>query len=138
MSSIVSLKQRVRYAETDQMGVVYYANYLVWFECGRSHYMRAIGVPYTQLEASGLLFPVTEFQCRLLASAHYDEEIDIATQLRGIRSRQLTYAYEIKRDQILLAQGTTTHLCVNAEHHPVRLPEAILKVLRGQENGASP
>lgn len=138
MSSIISLKQRVRYAETDQMGVVYYANYLVWFECGRSHYMRALGVPYTQLEASGLRFPVTEFQCRLLASAHYDEEIDIATQLQDIRSRQLTYSYAITRDQILLAQGTTTHLCVNTAHRPVRLPETILQVLRGQKNGETP
>ena len=138
MSSIMSLKQRVRYAETDQMGVAYYANYLVWFECGRSHYMRAVGVPYTQLEASGFLFPVVEFQCRLLASAHYDEEISIDTQLREVRSRQLTYVYDIKRDQTLLAHGSTTHLCVNREHHPVRLPTAIVNILRGHKNGETP
>ena len=90
MSRIVSLHLRPRYAETDQMGIVYYANYLVWFECGRSEYMRAVGMPYTELERRGYYFPVTEFQCRLTASARYDEEITVHTRVQDLKSRRNT------------------------------------------------
>ena len=99
MSRIVSLHLRPRYAETDQMGIVYYANYLVWFECGRSEYMRAVGMPYTELERRGYYFPVTEFQCRLTASARYDEEITVHTRVQDLKSRQLCYAYEVTRQE---------------------------------------
>ena len=126
MSRIVSLHLRPRYAETDQMGIVYYANYLVWFECGRSEYMRAVGMPYTELESRGYYFPVTEFQCRLTASSHYDEELVVHTRVEELKSRQLRYAYEVTRQEQLLASGTTTHMCVNARQRPVRFPKWLL------------
>ena len=126
MSRIVSLNLRPRYAETDQMGIVYYANYLVWFECGRSEYMRAVGMPYTELESRGYYFPVTEFQCRLTASARYDEEITVQTRVQELKSRQLCYAYDVTRDEQLLASGTTTHMCVNDQQRPVRFPKWLL------------
>ena len=126
MSRIVSLHLRPRYAETDQMGIVYYANYLVWFECGRSEYMRAVGMPYTELESRGYYFPVTEFQCRLTASSHYDEELVVHTRVQELKSRQLRYAYDVTRQEQLLASGTTTHMCVNDQQRPVRFPKWLL------------
>lgn len=103
---------RVRYQETDQMGVVYYANYLVWFEIGRTDYIRHFGISYRKLEELGLLLPVVDVQCRFLQPACYDDEISISTCLDAHNGSKLIFAYEIKRkpDQRLLARGSTTHL----------------------------
>lgn len=117
---------RVRYAETDQMGVVYYANYLVWFEIGRSEFCRQHGFEYRDMEREGgLCIIVAEASCRYKASAHYDDEIVVKTCLRGARKRVLIFGYEIYRqvDGLLLAQGETTHVIVNHEGRPCALPE---------------
>lgn len=123
--------QRVRYAETDQMGVVYYANYLVWFEVGRNHHFRALGIPYTDVEARGYYLPVSEFRCRILASAGYDEEIAIRTTTVEVKSRKLTLGYRIERGEELLAEGETTHICLNGDNQVATIPGWMRTKLRG-------
>ncbi len=117
---------RVRYAETDQMGVVYYANYLVWFEIGRSEFCRQHGFEYRDMEQQdGLCIIVAEASCRYKASAHYDDEIEVRTCLREMRKRVLIFGYEVRRsnDHQLLAEGETTHVIVDREGKPRALPE---------------
>jgi acyl-CoA thioester hydrolase len=86
---------RVRYAETDQMGVVYHANYLVWCECGRTEFIRAAGTPYAHLERDGISLAVVDVTMRCHAPAHYDEMIRIETSLSSVKSRTLTFDYVI-------------------------------------------
>jgi acyl-CoA thioester hydrolase len=86
---------RVIYGDTDQMGVVYYANYLRWFESGRSEFLRQIGCPYTQIESRGYHFPVTELSCRYHKPVHYDDLITIETQLTLVRRATLNFRYKI-------------------------------------------
>jgi len=103
---------RVRYQETDQMGVVYHANYLVWFEIGRTDYIRKFGITYRKLEELGLLLPVVDVQCRFIQPACYDDEVSIYTRISAHNGSKLTFTYEAKRqpDKLLLAKGSTTHL----------------------------
>jgi acyl-CoA thioester hydrolase len=122
----VSTNFRVRYAETDQMGVVYYANYLVWFEIGRSEFCRQHGFEYRDMEREdGLAIIVAEASCRYKSPAHYDDEIVVKTCLRAARRRVLIFGYEIyrQRDNVLLAKGETTHVIVNREGRPCPLPD---------------
>jgi acyl-CoA thioester hydrolase len=122
----VSTSFRVRYAETDQMGVVYYANYLVWFEIGRSEFCRQHGFEYRDMEREdGLAIIVAEASCRYKASAHYDDEVCVRTCLRAARRRVLIFGYEIYRqpDNVLLAEGETTHVIVNRHGRPCALPD---------------
>lgn len=111
----------MRYAETDQMGIVYHANYLVWFEVGRAEFMRARGLPYPELSAQGLELPVIEASCRYRAPARYDDQLTVATALDLLRSTRLRFRYEVYRGQKLLATGTTEHAFVNRQGRPVNL-----------------
>jgi acyl-CoA thioester hydrolase len=122
---------RVRYADTDRMGVAYYANYLVWFEVGRNEYMRAKGLPYLQLEERQIAMPVTEAQCRYLASARYDDVLRIETRLEEMGYVQVRFSYRVLRgeDQKLLATGLTRHAALGANGRPTRIPEEVKKWL---------
>jgi acyl-CoA thioester hydrolase len=119
---------RVRYAETDAMGVVYHANYLVWFEVGRGDYFRALGQDYGEWEQNGYLLPVSEAYARYHASARYGDPVVVHTWVEEIRSRSLTLGYEARHAESsqILATGWTKHICVDREGHVVRLPEAML------------
>lgn len=90
---------RVRYAETDQMGVVYHANYLVWCEVGRTDYIRRFGLSYAEMERRGLQLAVADASLRFLAPARYDDTIVVRTRLTAVRSRALVFGYEIRRDE---------------------------------------
>lgn len=117
---------RVRYAETDQMGVVYYANYLVWMEVARVEYCRSVGFNYQQMEADdGVFLAVAEANCRYLAPAKFDEEIVVRTSVKDAHARMIVFAYDIKRahGDESLAKGYTKHIWLNRELKPVRLPE---------------
>lgn len=117
---------RVRYAETDQMGVVYYANYLIWFEVGRTDYCRQKGFAYRDMEKEdGLCIIVAEARCRYKAPARYDDEIAIRTCLRQVRRRLLVFGYEVYRlaTDELLAEGETVHVITDFEGRPRALPE---------------
>ena len=124
---------RVRYAETDQMGVVYHSNHLVWFEVGRVELMRQMGFSYRDMEREdGLFIAVAEVKCRYRAPAYYDEEVLIRTQLKSVRESVVVFAYELLRaaDGTLLAEGDTTHIVTNSKMKVAALPEKYLAVFR--------
>jgi acyl-CoA thioester hydrolase len=133
----VTTEIRVRYAETDQMGVVYYANYLVWFEIGRVEVLRTAGFSYRQLEQEfGCILPVAEARCRYRASARYDDEIQIEAQPALVRASLVKFAYKIWRkasgeeERKLLAEGETTHMVCDKEMNRKRLPEEYVTALK--------
>jgi len=126
MNLTTESRLRVRYAETDQMGVVYYANYLVWMEVGRVELCRACGFRYREMEQQdGVLLAVAEANCRYLAPARYDDEVIVRTWIESAHRRMVTFAYEIRSaaDNAKLATGYTKHMFLNREFKPVKLPE---------------
>jgi acyl-CoA thioester hydrolase len=114
---ITHSKLRVRYNETDAMAVVYYANYLIWFEVGRTDWFRESGKTYRMLEDEGYILPVIEAHCRYIASAKYDDQVVIMTEWEDSPDIYFTFRYKIIResDKQLLAEGWTKHLCVNKD-----------------------
>lgn len=124
-SSIV----RVRYAETDRMGVAYYANYLVWFEVGRTDLIRTLGGSYRQLEEEGTILPVIEAHCEYRQPARYDDEIEIRTTGAVLSPVRMKFNYEVIRrsDAVVIASGHTVHAALDPRGKPRRLPEVIRK-----------
>ena len=118
---------RVRYAETDQMGVVYYANYLVWFEVARTDLLRSLGWSYREMEATGVFLPVIEAHCEYRRPARYDEEIEIRTEGRLRSSVRMEFSYDVvlKLANEVAAVGRTVHAAVGPEGRPCRLPGRI-------------
>lgn len=117
---------RVRYAETDQMGVVYHSNFFIWMEIGRVELMRSLGFDYKQMELEDdCRLPVVDARCRYKSPAYYDEEILVVTELRNVRDSLIHFGYEILRrgNRTLLAEGETTHLVVTAKMEKRSLPE---------------
>ncbi len=134
----VEVATRVRYAETDQMGVAYYANHFIWFEVGRSEFCRQRGFAYRQLEEEfGFYLVVVEARCRYLAPARYDDEIVIRTWLGEMRKRSLSFRYEIfkREDGRKLAEGETVHVLVDREGRARALPPILVERL-GRGGGA--
>jgi len=123
---------RVRYAETDQMGVVYYAHYFVWFEVGRTDLLRHQGWSYRDMEGEGLLLPVLEAHCEYRQSAKYDDEVEIRTAVLLLSPVRVRFDYELVRlgDEGLLAGGHTVHAVLDRSGRPTRLPEPIRQLLR--------
>lgn len=113
---------RVRYSETDQMGVVYNANYLDWFEVARTELCRAWGVPYTEWEANDLMLPVVEAHCRYKHPARYDDQIQLWARVSEIKVHSVSFEYRILRasDYKLIAEGWTRHGCTNRQGHLYR------------------
>lgn len=122
----------VRYAETDAMGIVHHSIYVVWFEEGRSHYLRARGADYARLEEAGYFFAISELQARYIASARYGQQVTVRTQLESLRSRSLTLTYEVleAESKELLVTGRTKLICVDRGGDVVRIPEAWRQLLR--------
>ena len=117
---------RVRYAETDQMGVVYYANYLVWMELGRAELCRAIGIRYKDMEENdGIRLAVVDAHCRYLHPARYDQEIAVETAIASANRRMVEFRYSIREasDNNPLAGGETRHIFLGRDMKPVKLPE---------------
>jgi acyl-CoA thioester hydrolase len=124
---------RVRYAETDQMGVVYHANYLIWFEVGRAELLRALGLRYRDLERDhGCLIAVVGVEARYRASARYDDEISIQTRVVAMRGPVLKMAYDVVRvdDGKLLCEGTTSHVVIGRDMVKRPLPDEYEKAFR--------
>ena len=131
---------RVRYAETDQMGVVYHANYLIWFEVGRVELMRALGIEYKRMEIEDdCHIVVVDVRCRYHASARYDEVLRVRTRITESRNRSIRFSYEILRDsdQELLAVGETLHVICGSNGKPKLLPEKY-RVILGTSPVANP
>ncbi len=115
---------RVRYSETDQMGVVYHGNYFAWFEVGRVELMRSLGLSYQELEAKNdCVLPVVEASCRYRKPARYDDLLALETALQALRGSIMIVGYELYRDGVLLADGETKHVVVDKALQRRRLPE---------------
>ena len=129
MKPTVETRIRVRYAETDQMGVVYYANYLVWMEVGRVELCRACGFNYRDMEADGILLAVAEANCRYSSPARYDEEVVIRTWIEEAGARMATFRYEMcsPADGRIIATGFTRHIFLSRDFRPARLPQKYLR-----------
>jgi len=122
----VETRLRVRYAETDQMGIVYHANYLVWMEMGRVEYCRAAGIRYRDLEREhGILLVVVEANCCYIAPALYDEEVIVKTWIKQAHPRMLRFAYEMRNAETdrMLATGETKHIFCDRERKAIKLPQ---------------
>ena len=139
----VTHQVRVRYAETDQMGIVYYANYLVWFELGRVELLRSLGLAYSQLEKEHeCILPVIEATCRYKSPARYDDEILIQTWPSLLRNSVLKFSYRILRkgseshEPVLLAEGETVHVVCDDQLNKKPLPEHYTAALRALMPGA--
>ncbi len=130
MSRSSASSVRVRYAETDQMGVAYHGNYFEWFEVGRTDLLRSHGVSYRELEAQDLRLPVIEAQARFVRPALYDDVLEIRTEVSALSGARVTFAYEVCRgDDGVLATGTTSHAAVDGRGRPRRLPELLRRLL---------
>ena len=113
------------------MGIVYHANYIVWFEIGRTEYCRAAGLPYRTMEDAGLLIMVTAVECRYRRSARYDDAIRVRARVTELSSRGMAFAYDIvDAGGVRLADGATRHVFADAAGRPCRAPEEILEPLR--------
>lgn len=125
----------VRYAETDQMGIAHHSAYVVWMEEGRSAYMRAMGSDYAEIERSGYFFAVAELHVRYLAPAHYGERVTVRTRLEEIRSRGLTFAYEVLLTDTgqLLATGQSKHVCIDRDGRVTTIPTRWRTLLAGAQ-----
>jgi acyl-CoA thioester hydrolase len=118
---------RVRYAETDKMGVVYYANYFIWFEVGRTDLLRGSGWTYRDMEADGISLPVIEAECRYRQPARYDDELDIRTVGALASPVRIEFTYDVIRtsDGACLATGRTVHAGLDRDGRPCRLPDRV-------------
>ena len=123
-------KLRVRYAETDRMGVVYHANYIIWYELGRVELLKLLGFRYRDLEREhDCHIAVVDVKCRYKTPAYYDDEIMVRTWLKSVRGAVMHFSYEILRveDEVMLAEGESTHFVVNSKFEKTKLPEKYQK-----------
>ncbi|MDQ3212215.1 MAG: acyl-CoA thioesterase [Acidobacteriota bacterium] len=118
---------RVRYAETDKMGVVYYANYFVWFEVARADLLRSLGWSYREMEKAGVALPVIDAHCQYHRSVRYDDELDIRAEGRLLSGVRMEFSYEVVRrdDGLVAASGRTVHAALDPAGKPCRLPARI-------------
>ncbi len=120
---ISNTELRVRYAETDKMGVVYHSNYFVWFETGRTEYLRVLGYPYSRLEKEGIMLPVVECNAKYKKGAQYDDEIIVQTSVSELKGASVTMYYEVirKETEELLTTGYTKHAITDKNLKPLKL-----------------
>jgi len=132
-------KLRVRYAETDKMGVVYHSNFVIWFEVGRVELLRQLGFQYSDMESEdNCHIPVVDLRVRYKVPAQYDDEIVVRTQIKNVRSSLLHFSYEIFRDadRMLLATGETMHIIVNRNLERAALPEKYMQAFNGTKRSS--
>ncbi len=121
---------RVRYKDTDRMGVVYYGNYLTFFEVGRAELMRDLGFPYAEIEADGYMLVVTEAKAKYHANVGYDSEVTVKTKIARVKNASIRFNYEVVDEaDKLLVSGHTVHACLNSDLKPVRIPPDLKKVV---------
>ncbi len=133
LAAVNETRIRVRYAETDQMGIVYHANHFIWFEVGRVELLRQLGFSYKDMEQQDHCFiAVVDARCRYKAPAIYDDEIIVRTWLKNIRESVIHFGYELLRssDGTVLAEGETTHIVADAQMRKTTLPQKYMKVFR--------
>jgi len=128
----------VRFAETDLMGVVHHASYIVWFEAGRVAWMGAAGLPYAQISNAGYNFAVTDVQCRYRTAIRFGDPVQVITRLVSLRSRQVEFSYEVVNSDtgVLCATGSSSHICVDNSGAMTRIPAWVAEGLTGNVRSA--
>ncbi|MFQ6110517.1 MAG: acyl-CoA thioesterase [Nitrospinota bacterium] len=127
-----TIRLRVRYAETDRMGIAHHSAYYLWFELCRTEHFRALGLPYTELEERGVFLPVVEGHCRYRSGVGYDELISVTSRIVEARGARIKIAYEVRDARgRMAAEGWTVHARVGPDGRPGRIPEDVIKVCRG-------
>lgn len=123
---------RVRYSETDKMGIVHHSSYVLWLEMGRVEWLRSKGLSYRELDDSGVALPVSKLEVNYKVSADFDDEIDLYTELIEAKSRRFTFIYKLvrKEDNTVLVTGQTVHIPINQEGQVIRCPSDWLEKLR--------
>lgn len=131
---VVTTEFRVRYAETDAMGIAHHTTYLVWFEAGRTEYTRAMGMPYREVERGGVRLVVVEAHCRYHRPARYDDRVLVHTTVREVSKAKVIFAYEVRLHEpgTLLAEGHTAHAATDPQGRVRRIPEAVRQALGGR------
>ncbi|MFB3850861.1 MAG: acyl-CoA thioesterase [Acidobacteriota bacterium] len=132
MDEVVS-ELRVRYVETDQMGIVHHSVYFHWMEVGRTDYLRKKGFPYSKMEESGIKMPLIEASAKYVSPAKYDDEILVITKLEEFSPIKFSFSYKIvrKSDRKLIAEGITKHIAADCQNKPKRVPKEILSIIGG-------
>lgn len=120
---------RVRYQETDNMGVVYYGNYFTWFEVARTEFLRSLGLSYRELEEKGMFLMVAGASCRYKAPARYDDTVTIETCVSDVRNSSMKFDYKISIGALLIATGDSTHVFTDHSFKPIRIPDEVKKRL---------
>jgi len=133
-NTVSEINIRVPYADTDQMGMVYYANYYVYFERGRTEWLRDKGLEYRSLEAKGIYLPVVESSCRYRSPARYDDLIIVRTSVSGVGTCSIEFSYAVMLAGNKIAEGTTKHPFVNINLKPIRIPSEIQKLLETEND----
>lgn len=121
---------RVRYADTDTMGVVYYGTYPIYFEVGRAEYMRSKGFPYKKFEETGFHLVVVHLEAKYYNTAAYDDLLTVRTSITELKSRGLVFHYEVFRDGALIVEGKTKHICTNSDKKTVVIPPSLFEILK--------
>jgi acyl-CoA thioester hydrolase len=119
---------RVRYQETDNMGVVYYANYFIWLEVARTEYLRSAGVSYRHLEEKGMYLMVAGASCQYKAPARYDDIVKIQTWIPKIKNSSMDFAHKLYIGDKLIATGESVHVFTNKKGRPIRIPKEIRSI----------
>jgi len=129
LNNTFTLDVVVRFAETDAMGVVHHAAYIVWFEAARVAWMAALGIPYQEFAASGRHFAVTGLTASYRRNCRFGDAVQVRISLNQVRTRQIAFAYEVVANGAVIAVATTDHICVDLEGNAARIPEHVLNVL---------
>jgi len=126
---------RARYSETDTMGVIYYANYLIWMEMGRTDYCKSVGFDYREMESDGAKMAVAEATCRYISPARYDDEILVTTRVERLDRRLITFAYVISNGQTatVLAEGRTVHIAIGNDGKSRSIPQKYMEMMKNAE-----
>ena len=133
-----TLTVRATYADTDQMGMVYYGNYFTWFEMGRTELLRTAGLAYRAVEQQGVFLPVRESYCKYQKSVRYDDEIAVKTWLTAATSATIRFDYEISKENAVLATGYTVHFFMNLQGRPIKPPKNIMAVIKSVSERSLP
>lgn len=132
MTHSFNTELQVRYAETDMMGVVHHAVYPVWFEVGRTDLMRELGLPYHEVEARGYYLMLSGLNVEYRRAARYGDALTLTTTVHEVRSRTMTFRYELRKADELLATGETRHIATDKTYRPARLPDDVLELFSAE------
>lgn len=127
---VIDIPVRVKYADTDKFGIVYYGNYAIFFEKARTEYLREKGFTYRELEENGYHLPVVEFYVKYFKPAKYDDLLTVKTFISDLKSRAIVFNYEVFRDREKIVEGKTYHICINGKNKPVALPISFINLLK--------